>query len=65
MDSHEERVCHIRHTVKEKVLEDRLRVKYIILGGGRQGFLRAASTARLLAAAVAKNCRCEQSESTT
>jgi hypothetical protein len=65
VDSYEERICRIRHTVKEKVLEDRLRVKYMIRGRGRQGFLRAASTARLLAAAMAKNCRCEQSESTT
>jgi hypothetical protein len=33
----------------------------MIRGRGRQGFLRAASTARLLAAAMAKNCRCQRS----
>jgi hypothetical protein len=59
VDSYEERVCHIRHTVKEKVFDDRPRVKYMILGGGLQGFSRAASTAKLLAAAMAKNFRCE------
>ncbi len=65
MDSYEERVCHIRHTVKEKVFEDRLRVKYMIRGRGLQGFLQAASTARLLTAAMAKKFGCEQAESAT
>jgi len=37
----------------------RFRLKYMILGEGRRGFLQAASTARLLTAAMAKNFRCQ------
>ena len=31
MDSYEERICRIRHTVKEKVFEHWFRVRYIVL----------------------------------